>query len=147
MLIAKLPEADQKPFEQLVTQRYISTAYFALIDATKVNPKPDMYGQLCSWIPVTDVPEMVLDHNKIVEKALIKLRKRINYLPIGKTLMPEKFTMSDFQTLYEAILGKTLDRGNFQRKIMKLGFLIRNEKLMTGAQNKAPFLYSKDHVV
>lgn len=146
-LITKLPEADQKPFEQLVTQRYISTAYFALIDATKVSPKPDMYGQLCSWIPVTEVPEMVLDHNKIVEKALIKLRKRINYLPIGKTLMPEKFTMSDFQTLYEAILGKSLDRGNFQRKIMKLGFLIRNEKLMTGAQHKAPYLYSINHEV
>jgi len=146
-LIAKLPEPDQKPFEQLVTQRYISTAYFALLDATKVYPKPDMYGQLCDWIPALEIPELVLDHNTIVNKAICTLRKQLNFLPIGKTLMPDRFTMSEFQSLYEAILGKSLDRGNFQRKIMKLGFLIRHEKLMTGAQNKAPYLYSINHEV
>lgn len=146
-LLAKLPERDQKPFEELMIQRYISTAYFVLLNAAEVRVKPDIHGQLCNWISLSEIPELVLDHNEIVNKAIRALRKRLNFLPIGKTLMPEKFTMSDFQTLYEAILGKYLDRGNFQRKIMKLGFLIRHEKLMTGAQNKAPYLYSIDHEV
>ena len=52
--------------------------------------------------------------------------------------------MSDLQTLYESILQKQLDRGNFQRKMLKLGIFKRHEKLMTGASNKAPFLYSID---
>jgi hypothetical protein len=50
--------------------------------------------------------------------------------------------MYQLQTLYEAITGKKEDRGNFQRKVMKLNVLQRHEKMMTGAQNKAPFLYS-----
>ena len=55
--------------------------------------------------------------------------------------------MSEIQSLYEAILGKRMDRSNFQRKMMKLEILIRHEKLMTGAQNKAPYLYSLNNKV
>ncbi len=137
--------ADRPTLEKWFNQRFISTAYFALINSSKVKPIPDQISDACTWVPIDDLPELVLDHRQIIDRALDHLRKKINYLPIGKELMDEKFTMLELQTLYEIILGKQLDRGNFQRKIIKLNMLVRHEKLMTGAQNKAPFLYSIDN--
>ena len=63
-------------------------------------------------------------------------------MPVGFSLLPEKFTMKEFQTMYEKILGRSLDRGNFQKKMLKLGFLDRHEKQLTGGAHKAPYLYT-----
>ena len=56
-------------------------------------------------------------------------------------VLPETFTMNELQGLYETILGEKLIRSNFQRKTLGLGILERIVKKMTGAANKAPFLY------
>ncbi len=138
---------DKPLFERWFSQRFISTAYFALVDCNKVNPVPDHISDECTWVAVSELPDFILDHREIIKKALMHLRRQMNYLPIGRELLPEKFTIVDLQSLYETILGRKLDRGNFQRKMMKLNMLVRHEKLMTGAQNKAPYLYSIDHVV
>ncbi|MEM7487226.1 MAG: NUDIX hydrolase [Bacteroidota bacterium] len=141
------PKEFLPTFDLWFNQRFISTAFVALVDAKKVTPTPDFISEACLWVPVKELPQLILDHGVIIKKALEYLRTRINYLPIGKELLDEKFTMIDLQVLYEAILGKQLDRGNFYRKIMKLNMLKRHEKLMTGAQNKAPYLYSIDNKV
>lgn len=93
---------------------------------------------------VDSLPKLVFDHNDILEKAIVHLRHQLNYVPLGLSLLPKKFTMQDLQKLYETILGKPIERSNFQRKILKLDILIRREKLMSGAANKAPYLYSFD---
>lgn len=113
-----------------------------MVDVQKVQPVPDFLSESCTWHPISALPPLVLDHEQMVQKALCRLRVQLNYLPIGRTLLPEKFTMGELQSLYEAIIGKTLDRGNFQRKMLKLKILKRHEKWMTGAPNKAPYLYS-----
>jgi len=94
------------------------------------------------WIPVNRLPKLLYDHTYIAEKALDQLKSRINYMPVGFSLLPEKFTMKEFQTLYEKILHRELARGNFQKKMLKLGFLDRHEKQLTGGAHKAPYLYS-----
>ena len=114
----------------------------ALVDAEKVHPQIDVLSDACDWIPLDELPELIIDHSEMIHQAHEQLRMKIRLLPIGKSLLPERFTMSDLQSLYEAILDQKLDRGNFQRKMIRLGFLNRQEKLMTGAQNKAPYLYS-----
>ena len=123
-------------------QRFITTAFIALINSESIVPIPDHASELCTWIPVDNLPSLILDHQEIIEKALEHLREKINYLPIGRSLLPERFTMYQLQTLYESITGKTQDRGNFQRKVISLKVLERHDKMMSGAQNKAPFLYS-----
>ena len=123
-------------------QRFISSGYLSLVDMRDGTPSPDAISQECSWIPVNELPEMIYDHAYILEKALEQLRSRINYLPVGMSMLPEKFTMKDFQILYEQILKISLDRGNFQKKMLKLGFLDRHEKQLTGGAHKAPYLYS-----
>ncbi len=125
-----------------LTKRFITTGYFALVDHEKTTPKPDFLSDKCDWIALHSLPELLMDHGEIIQKALEHLRVRLNYLPIGFSLLPKKFTMQDLQKLYEAILQRPLERSNFQRKMLKLDILTRHEKQMTGAANKAPFLYS-----
>jgi 8-oxo-dGTP diphosphatase len=123
-------------------QRFISLGYLSLIDMHCSVPSPDVLSETCRWTPVQEIPELVYDHNRIAEKALEQIRNQINYLPVGMSLLPEKFTMKEYQTLYEEILQKKLDRANFQKKILKLGFLNRLEKHLTGGAHKAPYLYA-----
>jgi len=123
-------------------QRFISTSYLGLVDMDKCDLKPDLLSDLCVWKPLKEMPILIFDHNEMVQKAVSHIKVQVNYLPIGISLLPKKFTMKSFQLLYEAILNKSLDRGNFQRKMLKLGILNRLEKQLTGAANKAPYLYS-----
>ena len=81
---------------------------------------------------------------EIVEKALLALREKISIKPIGFNLLPEKFTLSELQKLYEAILGKELNRGNFYRKIKNPGILGKLDEQKRGGAHKAPDLYSFD---
>lgn len=126
------------------TQRFISAGYVSLIDIQECNLKPDFASERIEWVSLKKLPQLVFDHNHIVDSALDYIRNLIHYLPIGITLLPEKFTMKQLQYLYEAILQKKLDRGNFQRKMLKLGIFIRHEKKLEGKANKAPYLYSID---
>ena len=92
------------------------------------------------------MPELAMDHQKIYDTALTVLQQQLSYKPIGLNLLPERFTISDLQKLYEAILGKPLNRGNFYRRIMRFGILVKHEDLRTGGAHKAPNLYSFDPV-
>ncbi len=125
-------------------QRFITTGYLALVNINECKPKPDIMSSKCEWVPLSKLPKLIFDHNFIVEKALERLKVHINYLPIGRILLSEKFTMKDLQKLYESILQNKLDRGNFQRKMLRLSVLIRHEKQHKGGAHKAPFLYKFD---
>lgn len=124
-----------------IYQRFISTAYFALIDYTNAHNFPDTFNETCAWFSVDALPEMAFDHQKIITKGLDFLRKNLDYNVVGSNLLPEKFTMKELQTLYETILDEKFRRNNFQRKILSLNMLQRLEKLYTGSANKAPYLY------
>lgn len=133
------PSKQMRSFLEL---RFISSGYLSLVDMRNCEPTPDALSEICTWKPVHQLPELVYDHGEIVKKAMDQLKSRINYLPVGISLLPAKFTMKEFQILYENILEKSLDRGNFQKKMLKLGFLDRQEKQLTGGAHKAPYLYS-----
>jgi ADP-ribose pyrophosphatase YjhB (NUDIX family) len=139
-------KADFLPKDMIewLKQRFVSTGYVSLIDHSKSEPTPDLLSSRCEWKSINALPELILDHGEIISRALEYLRIQINYLPFGINLLPEKFTMKEFQQLYESILERKLDRANFQKKMLKLGFLIRQEKLRSGGAHKAPYLYSFD---
>lgn len=123
-------------------QRFITLGYYALVDFSKTIPRPDLLSDACEWWELQEVPELFLDHQAILDKALDTLRLQLNYQPIGYNLLPEKFTMPELQKLYETILGKPLDRRNFQRKMLAYGILKRLEERRSGVAHKAPYLYS-----
>lgn len=132
---------DPKQFEWFL-DRFISVAYFALIDHTKVKLEPDSLSDSCMWYDLRTLPPLMLDHKEIINKALETLQERLNRSPaVLRHLLPKKFTMKELQEAHETILGEKLHRGTFQRKMLASGDLIRHEKQYTGAANKAPFLY------
>ena len=125
-----------------ILQRFVSVGYYALVEYAKVHPKHDEISTQCTWKDLQTLPDLIIDHDKIIEKALQTLRQHLNYEPIGYNLLPKEFTMKDLQSIYETILGKNLDRRNFQRKILSYGILDKKDKHFSGGAHKAPFLYS-----
>ena len=124
--------------------RFITIGYYSLINYNQVKPKPNKYSDSINWYSISNLPPLMMDHEKIVEKALEAIRTDLLKKPIGINLLPEKFTMKELQKVHETILNKKLRRTTFQRKILNMDILKRHEKLFTGAANKAPYLYSFD---
>ena len=127
-------------------KRFISVGYYALVNHKDVSPIGDELSESCDWIFLDELESqnITMDHKQIIEKALHTLREQISYKPIGLNLLPEKFTLSELQKLYEAILGRTLNRGNFYRKIKNIGILKKLDEKRKGGAHKAPDLYTFD---
>lgn len=125
-----------------MAERFISIGYYAMVEHKKVNPQPDEFSEECRWWKVTNLPPLLFDHKKIVEKAVHTLRLQLNTQPVGYKLLPKEFTLRSLQTVYETILGKRLDRSNFNRKILSYNILDKKQKQYNGSSHKAPFLYS-----
>lgn len=133
-------DADEK-FNWML-DRFISVAYYALINYKDVIPKPDALSDSCTWYPVNKLPKLILDHKQIVDKGIQMLRENLDRKLVGGNLLPRKFTMNELQRVYEAILGAKLRRTTFQRKMLTADVLKRHEKHFSGKAHKAPFLYS-----
>lgn len=131
-------------FIEWVLGRFITIGFYALVEFTEVEPKHDIFTIECQWHDVHDLPLLVSDHQSIIETALKTLRQQLNYQPIGLNLLPHEFTMPELQSLYETILGKSLDRRNFQRKMLSYKILERLATKRKGGAYKAPYLYRFD---
>jgi hypothetical protein len=125
-------------------ERFITVGYWALVEFSKVVPAPDDFSASCEWRDLHSIPNLILDHNEIIAKALESLRRELNDYPIGRDLLPPKFTMPELQRVYETILGKNLDRRNFQKKMLALDILERLKETKRGGAHKAPYLYRFD---
>jgi ADP-ribose pyrophosphatase YjhB (NUDIX family) len=121
--------------------RFVSVGYYALVDFTKAVPIPDSLSDSCAWYDLANLPELMQDHQTIVQKALDTLRTDLDRKLIGFNLLSETFTMADLQRLYETILDQKLHRSGFQRKMLSLGILERLDKHYSGGAHKAPYLY------
>lgn len=124
-----------------ISSRFISLGYLAVVDYTKVNVTLGDISDQFLWQDVSEFRCLFLDHNEIVDKALIKLRECLDAKLIAFSLLPETFTMSEIQQVYETILGTSIVRTNFQRKILSMDILERIEKKYSGGAHKAPYLY------
>lgn len=133
-----LPLADYS----WLLDRYVTVAYYALINYKLVVPRPDEISDSCTWYNLDDLPPLILDHRHIVDKALTALRGNLDSHLVGLNLLPPVFTMNDLQKVYEVILGEKLHRGAFQRKMLSLGILERQAKKYSGGAHKAPYVYT-----
>ncbi len=122
--------------------RFVSIAYYSLINYNDVVPRPDELSDSINWYAIDELPSLMMDHELIVKTALENLRENLDKKLIGMNLLPSKFTMKELQQVYEAILDEKLRRTTFQRKILGMDILVRHEKRFTGGAHKAPYLYS-----
>jgi Uncharacterized conserved protein len=127
-----------------INKRFVTIGYWALVEYSKVVPMPDQFSSNYQWSEISKVPKLILDHKVILDKALQSLRLQLNDYPVGKDLLPEKFTMPELQQLYETLLDKKIDRRNFQKRILSLDILEKLKERKKGGAHKAPFLYRFD---
>jgi 8-oxo-dGTP diphosphatase len=100
--------------------RTISIAHYALVSAAVVSARADPRA---AWWPVATLPQLTLDHRRIIDYALTRLRNKLSYTTVGFQLLPQRFTLSDLQRVYEVILARELDKRNFRRKVEMLGIV------------------------
>lgn len=140
----EVSEEDPRVLDQL-PKRVISIGYFALVNFESINPTGGVLEEESCWCKVGELPELEYDHVHIVKEALLALRKEVYFRPIVYKLLPEKFTLPELQSLYEVILDKSLDRGSFQRKMLRWDIFERLEERREGVAHKRPFLYRFDN--
>jgi 8-oxo-dGTP diphosphatase len=128
--------------------RVITVAYYAMIRLSgnkDLKPIPvTNYAKKALWIPLNDLPKLGFDHDKIFSKGFEKIRNKISYQPIAFELLPEKFTLTQLQHLYEVILNKSLDKRNFRKKMMNYGILKELDEKQKGVSYRAAKLYKFD---
>lgn len=124
-------------------ERTISLAYFALIDIQKYTQQinEDYHP---AWVSINQLPELIFDHTKIVELAKEKLRYKAALHPLLFELLPEKFTMPQLQSLYEAVYDTEFDKGNFNRKLLSTKLLLKLQDKDKLNSKKGAFYYSVD---
>jgi 8-oxo-dGTP diphosphatase len=121
--------------------RVISISYYALINPTRVQVSGGTMANDVQWFPVRKMPELGLDHRQIFRMALKRLRSKMLYFPVGFELLDEQFTMTELHELYECVLGVSLDRRNFRRKILDSEYILPTGTKREGLQNRHPELY------
>jgi len=119
-------------------ERVVSLAHYALVKLSDHKAKAATDAANAEWFPISKLPKLAFDHADIAAAALARLQGKVRYQPIGFELLPPKFTLSELQHLYEAILEIKLDKRNFRKKVLGFGLLLPlKETQMTGRHRPA----------
>lgn len=110
----------------------ITVAFYALVKATTVGLRGATDARDARWFPTERAPELAFDHTRILRVARDRLRGKVSWQPVGFELLPERFTLTQLQVLYETVLGRPLDKRNFRRKVLALGLLLETDARSTG---------------
>jgi 8-oxo-dGTP diphosphatase len=118
--------------------RVVSVAYVGLVaDPERVSgAAPGKYAGV-AWHAVSRLPQLAYDHAAVMRLAVTRLRAKLQYTNLAYTLLPPSFTLGELQSLYEAILGRKLDRRNFRRRVLSLGLLRPLRRMRRGAHRPA----------
>ena len=120
--------------------RVISVAYCALLNFDEQDHQRVLDND-AHWVPLEEMPQLFFDHPQIVEKALEYLRLQVNRKPLVFQFLPELFTLSQLQSVYEAILGEKLDKRNFRKRINDEGVLEKTDLIDKSGSKRGATLY------
>lgn len=126
-------------------ERIISVSYFALVNKSQFELIAGRDTIQAEWFPISKLPELGFDHLEIVSLAIERLKGKVKYQPIGFELLDKKFTLSQLQLLYEAILQTSIDKRNFRKKLIGMGLLKQLDEKEQNVPRKAAFYYSFDN--
>jgi hypothetical protein len=127
-------------FERDPGARVISTAYFALIGIHDIDKeKKELNG--AHWRAISNLPDLIFDHRRMVDRALRELVEKVKVHPVGFELLPEKFTLVQLQNLYEAIYQKSIDKRNFRKKILSMNLLEKQDDKERETSKKGAWYY------
>ena len=125
-------------------ERVLSVAYFALVALDRHPPTAATDAAEAAWFAVSDLPSLAFDHAAIVTAAVDRLRGKVRYQPVGFELLPARFTLSQLQHLYEAVLERPLDKRNFRKKLLAMDLLVETDEVEQDVAHRAARLYQFD---
>ena len=124
--------------------RVLTTGYYTLVKISDYQLNPSSFASEAKWFNVKNVKELAFDHNEILDSCFRQLQKTVRIQPIGFELLPPHFTLTELQTLYEAILGLKMDTRNFRKKILQMKFLKETGKLQENVSHRPAKLFEFD---
>ncbi len=125
-------------------ERVVSVAYYALVKLADHTTRAATDAADARWFPATAPPPLAFDHADILSMALDRLRGKLRYQPLGFELLPEKFTLTQLQQLYETVLGTPLDKRNFRKKVLGFDLLIPLEETQREGPHRPAQLFRFD---
>ena len=130
-----------RAFREHPEAHVITVSYYSLVRMDGFKPEASSFASKTQWIRLKDIPDLAFDHNEIVSTALDHLRNDVEQKQIGFELLPEKFTLSQIQSLHEAILERKLDKRNFRKSIKKLETIVPLNEKQVGVTHKPGQLF------
>jgi 8-oxo-dGTP diphosphatase len=124
--------------------RVVSVAYYALVKLGDHKVRAATDAREASWFPVWDTPSLAFDHERILQTALVRLKGKVRYQPLGFELLPAKFTLTQLQRVYEKILERPLDKRNFRKKLLAMELLVELDEVEQDVAHRAARLYRFD---
>ncbi len=121
--------------------RVVTVAFFALVNSDQFKLIATEDAASAEWVPISEMPELAFDHNRIFKEALESLRSSFWLKPIIFELLPKAFTLTQIQILCEQVYGMEIDKRNFRKKILKAGILSETGKATTGGKHRPALLY------
>lgn len=125
-------------------ERVVSVAHYALVKLAQHEARAATDAANARWFPISEIPKLAFDHAEILRTAVARLQAKVRYQPIGFELLPPKFTLSQLQHLYEAILQTTLDKRNFRKKVLSLGLLVPLKETLQAGRHRPAQLFRFD---
>ena len=124
-------------------ERVVSICYYVLINAVEYDE--DLKNKFqAQWVEITDVPKLYGDHNVMIEKAHKILQEKLSWNPVAFYLIPEKFTLTQLQVLYETIYGEILDKRNFRKKLTEENHIVTTGEIDKTTSKRGANLYRFD---
>lgn len=121
-------------------ERVISVAYCALINVQDYdNRLLEKYG--VEWVDINKLPRLYSDHNLMVKKAISLLRLHLSSEPLSFNLLPELFTLTQLQKVYEGILGEEIDKRNFRKRVKMMDFIEKTDEIDKVTSRRGAALY------
>ena len=121
-------------------ERVISVAYCALINVKDYDHRLlEEHG--VQWVELDKMPQLYSDHSDMVKRAITLLRRRINTEPLSFNLLPDLFTLTQLQHVYEAVLGEEIDKRNFRKRIKSIDFIEKTELIDKLTSKRGAALY------
>ena len=121
-------------------ERVISIAYYALINVKDYDEKLRKKHEV-EWVDIKEIPTLYSDHNLMVEQALNIMRQKIKTAPISFRLLPQLFTLTQLQRLYEAVIGEEVDKRNFRKRIKEMDFIEKTDLIDKTGSKRGAYLY------
>jgi len=125
-------------------ERIVSVAYYALVKLADFSTKGATEAADARWFRVSQAPKLAFDHAEILATALARLKGKVRYQPIGFELLLPKFTLSQLQHLYEAVLETALDKRNFRKKVLGFGLLVPLKEIQMAGRHRPAQLFRFD---